>query len=259
MKKTLKEIINFLSLVLLSLPFVSAAPLSEMVTETVRSTINAAISIFQPLFEIIMQGETPEFLFAKSLLGILLFVIVFTVIKKVPVFKGNKTVSLIIALVVAILAVRFISENDLVNGILLPYGTLGVALTTLLPFLIFFYFVHEGQMGPIGRRALWLVFGIIFIIVFGYKFENISDISKYIYIFTLMGMIIAFIFDRGIHQYFGLAEDSRRRRERGEALIADAEYKIHNLSMDPNPSSATEHTIKRYENYIKKIRSEYGV
>jgi len=257
MKKSVKHISEFLFLSLASLPFVSASALSERVTETMRDTVDAGISIFGPLFEAVIGNyETDQFLFAKSLLVILLFVIIYAVVKKVPAFKANKGISVIVALIVSILAVRFISENDLVNGILLPYGTLGVALTTILPFLIFFYFVHDGQMGSLGRRICWLFFGIIFLVLFGYKFDSLGVASQYIYIFSLIGVIIAFIFDSSIHKYFGLAEDSRIKRERKDKKIADIDVEINRLETYGSDSPENRRAIERLENLKKRVRSE---
>ena len=62
---------------------------------------------------------------------------------------------MIVALIVSILSVRFMSENNFILGLLLPYTTLGVALITIIPFLIFAYGVHTTGLPGIGRKIAW--------------------------------------------------------------------------------------------------------
>src|SRR3989344_5047270 len=150
----------------LLLPYVSAQLFFTTPSEFINDAIRGVTDVFEPVLRALFGNFGGEdFLFAKMLLGILLFVIINVVIKRLPMFRDNKSVSIIVALVISLLAIRFINENDLVNGILLPYGTLGVAITTLLPFFIFFYFLHDSQMGPFGRRAGWFLFGVIFLVL----------------------------------------------------------------------------------------------
>src|SRR3989344_4569335 len=170
----------FLFLVLF-FPFVSAQQLPP-VEDVINGIVSSLEGIFTPISSSLFGGgDSNEFLFAKILLAILLFAVINAVVKKVPIFREQKGVAIIVALVISILAVRFISENQLVAGILLPYGTLGVGLTTILPFLIFFYFIHDSEIGPFGRRVSWFFFILVFLILWYSKGSDLSTISNYIY------------------------------------------------------------------------------
>jgi hypothetical protein len=205
----------------------------DSVSEVVVSTINAAIAVFGPLFAaIIGDYSTNEFFFAKVLLFILLFVIVYVVLKKTPFFGDHKGVGIIIALVVSIFAVRFISENQLIQGILLPYGTLGVALTTLLPFLIFFYFIHESEMTGMGRRIVWVVFLVIFFVLWAYKADKLEDISNQIYVWTMVAVVAATVWDKQLHKYFGFRKTAKSVKRTKDKLKRKLRREIADLVDD---------------------------
>lgn len=199
----------------------------QTAVDSSRKVIESMIGILTPVFEFtIGDYNQGEFLFAKVLLLILLALIINAVLRKVGIFNSNPGVILTISLIVSILAVRFISENQMTLGILLPYGTMGVAITTMLPFLIFFYFIHVTNMGGAGRRLSWIFFGLIFVVLWVYKYDKISPISNQIYGWTLFLMIIVFTFDKGIHRYFLTHEINRFIQGANARTIAmlQAEY-----------------------------------
>jgi hypothetical protein len=226
------------------------------VSEVTQSTINAAIAVFGPLFEaLIGDYASSEFFFAKVLLLILIFVIINVVLKKIPMFGDNKMVAFLVAFVVSVFAVRFISDNQLTQGILLPYGTLGVALTTLLPFIIFFYFVHNTEMGPLGRRVSWIFFLVVFLLLWVYKAEELSQVSNYIYTFTLVAVALATIFDSSFHKYFGLAGINKAKKKFNMKHLANLKAELQHLLSVPNPD---DFHIKRRIHDIERSLERLG-
>ena len=200
-------ICTFFAVVLFTEIVAAAQSPTQIVTEVVKSTINSAVSVFGPVFEIGLGNyDTPDFLFAKVLLFLLLFLIINVVLKSFPKFGSNKGVCLIIAVVISLLSVRFISQNELTQGILLPYGTMGVAITTILPTLVFFYFLHVSNFGSAGRRLAWAFYAIIFLVLWSYKYAQIGEIMNTVYTITFLVFVVIFIFDRQIHYYFGMHE-----------------------------------------------------
>ena len=182
--------------------------------------------IDQILAPFIGPSETPEFSFAKILLFFLLFSIIFMVMKKIDIFAENTAVSTIVSLIVSIFAVRFIKENEFITGILLPYGALGIAIATFLPLLIYFYFIHFSGIGPFGRRTAWFIYGVIFLVLWGSRpYAELGD-ANWIYILGIGFILINLLFDRGIHDYLGLAGLARWRERAEDARIANlqAEY-----------------------------------
>ncbi len=167
-------------------------------------------NFFGPIFAALFgQYYTNEFLFAKVLVFVLLVIIISFILKKSSLFGHRGGIIFLVSLIVSLLALRYLPENDLINGILLPYGVLGVALVTFLPFLIYFFFVHQSVPGGFGRRAAWFVYGIVFIVLFFLRSNDLSGASQWIYTSGLILVILALIFDKSLHRYFAMSELSR--------------------------------------------------
>lgn len=245
-KKGALVLLSVLVLMVFTSSFVSAAFFDDL-SGVSRGVVDVMVSVFGPLLGIaIGDYGSSDFFFAKVMLLILLFVIINVVIKKIPMFGENKSVAFIVALVISILAVRYISESELTQGILLPYGTLGIALTTLLPFIIFFYFLHESEVGTSGRKAGWILFGVIFLVLWAFKYGEMSDISSWIYFFTLLGIAMAFFFDKSVHKYFGL--------HKLDAFMSEAEEQQLVMYQNRYLEALRVGNDKRAEKLAKKIR-----
>ena len=121
-----------------------------------QQIIDQAVGFFTPVFEVVIGDYSgSEFFFAKVLFLLLLLVVIYIILDKVPIFEGYRGVAMIVALIVSILSVRFMSENEFIVGLLLPYTTLGIAITTIVPFLIFAYGIHVTGLPGIGRKMAW--------------------------------------------------------------------------------------------------------
>jgi hypothetical protein len=177
------------------------------VSEIVSDAVQASTSVFGPLFAGLFGDYSgSEFLFAKVLLFLLLLIILNVVLKKLPLFERQKGIALLVATIISVIAVRFIKDDQFFNGILLPYGTLGVAIWTIFPFIAFFYFLHVTKMGSLGRRIGWAVFSVIWLTIWNARWQDFSRISNQIYFWTFIVMIAVFIWDKRIHAYFGAHE-----------------------------------------------------
>ena len=229
MKKTFVIVLSLIFLI----PLLSASSF-DTAMDASKKVLESSLGLLTPFFEFIIgDSGSSEFFFAKVLLLILLVLIINVILKRIEMFNTTKGVSITIALIVSILGVRFISENELTLGILLPYGTLGVALTSALPFIIFFYFIHITNMGGLGRRLMWAFFAITFIALWVNRYSTLSPVSNQIYGWTLFAIILAFIFDRGIHRYFMTHELNKFVRGANQRTIVmlQSEY-LNILSVD---------------------------
>lgn len=164
---------------------------------------------FSPFFEVILNtGSYEEFFFTKILLLMILVIVIKFSLEKSEFFgkDKNKGVVLIISLAISIIAIRFIPETDIINLILLPYNAVGIAILTLLPFIIFFFFLHKSNMGSAGRRLSWSLYAVIFGVLWANRSNLLSPIGNQIYGWMLIVILIALFFDKQIHSYFGEAE-----------------------------------------------------
>lgn len=263
-KKSVFIVLIVLSILPIILPVVNAqyygsGPFSGLdLGQGVRQLIDQTTNFFKPIFQAILGDyEDNTFFFTKVLLFILLFVVIFFILTRMPIFEGYRGVNYVIAMVISIIAIRFISENQLILGILLPYGTLGVALTTAIPFLIIFYGIHAANFSSLGRRLSWGFFGIVFVILWIYKSPNLSPISNQIYLWSLIALLVVFIFDKRIHYYFRGLEGKKAEEAIVDEKIAMLESKRDQLQAyaGPSPSREQRNTIDRYNKEIRRLRA----
>lgn len=226
-----------LILVLAVIPLIGAQSYgysSNFIYDNVAKAIDIVTQTATPFFEIILgQGQTSQFFLAKIMLLIIVFIIAYFALRFVPLFDSDdkKWAAILVAAVVSILAIRYIPENDFINGIILPYTTLGIAITTLLPFIIYFFFVENAVPGTFGRRVAWAVYGVIFGVMWYMRQGDLAS-GNTIYAIGAALILLAFIFDKTIHGYFGLVKVQKAERNINDEHIV----KLLNLYSDAKKS-----------------------
>ena len=245
-------ILTFLTIVFSSL--VTAGPVRgiEQLTEGLGEVI---VILIRFIGDTILSIESfDEFLFAKLLLFLLILIITFTVISKNTIFEGtenkpNKPIQWIISSAVSILAIRYLPDN-FIQVILLQYGTLAVGLTVFLPLMIYFFFIHQSGIGPFGRRAGWVVFAASFFALWSFRYEDIGS-ANWIYWIAIGFVIISFLYDKAIHEYFGLSSIRQVRTERRVERRAEAQRKLEEL--EDNRKYFTDREYETQKNRYEKI------
>jgi hypothetical protein len=219
MKKEALVLFIYLGIVILS-PFVTAQLYYGDASYQVRNAINFVLDIFRPFLELII-GEywTSEFFFHKILVLILLTVICKFVLDKTPIGEYNKKVTFLIAAIVSILAIRFINENRFFEAIFIHYGVLGIAITTILPLVIFFYFVHNTQVKSFGRRMFWTIYMIILVVIWLMKSSEIPPAANWIYGLTILAALAFVFLDKNIHAYLGMSDFRKFERDTNKRTI----------------------------------------
>lgn len=219
-------------LCLVMVPLVSAAPFDNF-GASVSDVVQKLVSTVRPFFEAIL-GDSPsianfsaeDVLLIRSLLFILLLIVITAVLKRIHIFSTQRGLAFIVSLVISVIAIRFMTANELILGVLLPYGALGVAITTLIPFFLIFFGVHLAGFGGLGRRITWGFYLIVFVVLWISRYSDMSTASNTIYWITFGCIVLAFVFDRTVHRYFRLGELSgfyRRANTRSVAAL-QAEY-----------------------------------
>lgn len=203
-----------------------------------------------------------EVLFVKLLVFIVILSIVNLAVQRVPGFAGRTGVSFIIAVAVSMLSVRYITTASLINFIWLPYGVIGVLLSSLFPFLIGFFFI-QGFDSSIIRKVGWTGFFVIFI---GLGWMRWSDFAAEVWYknFALIYVVIALIsllliwFDRDIHAKFLLAAIEKKGADINALNVATLQTEIRNWrGIISNPASthaqvdAARRNIRDLENRLK--------
>jgi len=209
-------------------------------------------SIFIPILSTLFgtyYGDT--YLFTKFLILILLFVVIRVILLQIDMFKSNKTIVWIVAGVISLIAVRYMSELQVIQGVLIPTGALGVALMTILPFLLFFYFIQKSGMAAPGRRLSWIIFGICFLAIWLTR-DNLPSVLNQIYLWTFVAIVLALIFDRSIHTYFELWHIKRMERTIEDKIILEL---LEDLETAEKHSD-TEEGKRQIERIKKQLREK---
>lgn len=247
MKKEKFGILILTVLVLfISINFVSAQ--YPQIDTLVQQIKEASTSVFGPIFG---HEAMDEFLFAKILLFLLIFSIVYMVLSKMDIFAGNKAVLVTVSTIFGILSVRYLQPNELINAILLPYGAFGAAITIFIPLLVFFMFLHTTDMGHFGRRAGWFIYGVIFLFLWGTRESDLGS-ANWIYILGIGFVAISFLFDKSIHRYFGLAGLERWRQNVDDARISNLQVEYNDLATTTTPSVHQRRRMKTIERELKR-------
>jgi len=129
------------------------------------------------------------------LLFLIIFIIVFAVLKKIKLFEENGAVPGILSIVVSLLSVWYLSEKQILN-IIYSYNVLGFFITFLLPYALIFLFLHKSKTTSVLRKSVWVIFGCIFIYIW-YKNNNSIDIFFWGSIALILGAIFL---DESLHR-----------------------------------------------------------
>src|SRR3989344_1965015 len=155
--------------------------------------------IFGPFLSVLFGGVYGGgyLLFEKFALFVLLIAMVYVAVSKVPAFAEQKGVLWIISIIVPLLAVRFIDLAWL-NTILMQYQILGIALTAILPFIIYLFFLHNISDSSTVRKIGWIFFIVIY-----FSLWSTSDIEIYgqVYFWTMILSLAFLLVDGTIHRW----------------------------------------------------------
>ena len=225
--------------------------------DIVDNLVNAGAPVLELLFggytESVGDMSSGEMLFLKFLLFILMFVVIQAVLKKVDLFKNNLAVVGIISIAIPLISIRFMSANQLIYMVLPSYGALGIALTTILPFFVFFFFIHNTGMGSVGRKVSWAFFIIIFLVLWSNRTEEIGDIGNQIYFWTMIGMILIVWQDKRIHSYLEIGKFKKAFKTTDNAAAAALLTEYHNIKISGVKSPYTDARLKELEKQAKDL------
>lgn len=231
---------------------VSAGPV-EGVEQLLRGFGQVILLIIQFLSDTILNiNSFDEFLFAKILLFMIILLVVYTVIKKNTIFKGdkNKPIQWIISISIALLSIRYLSDEFL-EVILLQYGTLAIGIGMFIPLMIFFFFIHQSELGPFGRKMGWIVYSTSFIALWAFRYDEIGE-ANMLYWIGLSIVLFLMLFDSSIHRYFGMSSIRKMWKDNKVRARVSAQVELEKLEKDRKHYTDSEYTGLR-EKWVKII------
>lgn len=231
---------------------VTAGPVEglEQLANGLKEVIMVLIQfISDTIFDI---NSFDELLFAKILLFSIILLVVYTVIKENAIFGGtkNKPIQWIISSAIAILSIRYLSD-DFIQAILLQYGTLAVGITVFLPLMIYFFFIHQSGIGPFGRRVGWIVFAASFFALWSLR-DDLGN-ANWIYWIAILFVVISIFFDKSIHRYFSFADFRKAEKRLNEKAKWALEDHLDTLREKLEQGRLTP---SQFENRVKEIHDK---
>jgi len=249
-----KRIIFFIVLISIFLiQSVSAyyLPSARTITE---STVQAFVDIFEPILEAVFGGTSYSsyLVFEKLLLFLILLGVVYVAVGWIPMFEEQKFVRWIVAIIVPLLGVRFLDEGWLLT-IILQYQVLAIVLTSILPFLIYFFFLQNvGSDYSSVRKIGWILFIVVYLGLWS-TVENAAYSS--IYFWTMVVSFVFLLFDGTIHNYYlnqqMKASGSRNRWEHIAKLRRDINELTNDIRLGNVPNRQGERIIKQKQKQIQ--------
>ena len=132
----------------------------------------------------------------------------------------------IIAVVVPLIAMRFINY-DQISAILTQYQLLAIVISSILPFVIFFFFVQGiGEGYPMMRKILWIFFIAVYL---GLWTTTGSELQSTIFFWTVAAALAVLIFDKRIEMYLAAKEFAKREKWNINNKIAEINDKIDKI------------------------------
>lgn len=252
--------------------FVSAQEVLQPIAEGAKSFYD---NIFEPFGKFLLGQNTDggELFFGKLLFVILLITIIGLTLNTFPPTQGKK--GFLISFVVSILAVRYITY-DWLTTIILPYTALGITLTALLPFVLFFFMVEKNLVGqPTLRKICWIFASIVFAGLFIYRNAAVTTTTislfgfsssttpgfnpSYIYLIAAVACILVLLFDKTIQRAFTKARYDNINEIRKIKVEADLVEEYNKVKRQESEGSLPEARARTLINNIRARAKANGI
>ena len=171
----MKKIGVYVLLLLFALSFVSAQGVFEGLKGTAESFYD---NILAPFGKFLLGANTTDgdLFFGKLMIFIILLSITWLVVDKFPLMTGKRKTGFVVALAISVLSVRYLSQVW-IDTVILPYSVLGVAMTSLIPFVIYFFFVKDLPTRSM-RKIAWIFAFVVFTGMFLYRVDTFNVVSS---------------------------------------------------------------------------------
>jgi len=256
---------------MLSMFLVSVVSAQSNIPQKVENALSTAAQTAEPILRYLVGPSTAggglsagEMLIIKFLILIVLMSFIYYAASRVPAINETPVVLWIVTIVMAILATRFLTTAALVNLVWLPTGTLGIALMSIFPFIIYLFFI-ESFDSTIVRKVGWIFFAVLF---FGLSFARWDTLQSgnfnlgWIYIITGVLSLLMIVFDRQIRKMIIKAatrgsEEELARLHRASLIQKQEEIdeKLNRLattSMTKAERTKAEKTLEDQKKALKK-------
>lgn len=220
--------------IIFALFLASFAVAGDTIGQSIGSGVKNVLSIIEntlgPIFVAILGG-TETMLFERILILAILMSIVYLVASNTSALGGdtedNKYVIWTVTITVSVLATRFLADTKLLKTIILPYSVLGVTLSSIIPFILFWFFIEKFE-NSIVRKIGWIFFTVIFIGLWAARSEELGGLA-WIYLITAILSFFFLLFDGTIRDLMVKAERRAWELQTKESHLAKLREELRKL------------------------------
>ena len=255
----------FLTTIMFSLmfsTFVSAGFLDD-VAQGISNVFGSVSGGTNPFLKYFLGDTTdPELFLVKVLFFIVILSIVYYATRQVPNIGENTWLTWTIATVLAILGVRYLSQDALIEFIWLPTGVLGIALAIAVPFIIFFFFI-ESFNTKIVRKVGWAIFGVIYFGMAAVRWDEFKDTVTapalagfnlgWLYLLAAILALLAIILDRPIRKLVVGHQIEKALHDGNVSEITNLQVKIQDLTTNQLATTTTDAQAKKLQKQIDRL------
>ncbi|MFH1710862.1 MAG: hypothetical protein ABH840_00960 [Nanoarchaeota archaeon] len=115
---------------------------------------------------------------SSILLGVLLWIILYSIVKQIFGFEGGRLAWLApgaVSLIIVIITFLYLPSN-FIEAIALQYGAMGATILTIIPFVIMIYFTAVVSNKLIVARAIWIFYTVYYFTMFLYKVASSTEV-----------------------------------------------------------------------------------
>lgn len=152
-------------------------------------------TIFDVIGNILFNTATEGAFFTKILIFLLLFIVLTPAAKMAKLGGDNEKLQILVAFIVALMGARFLTDK-LVNLILLPYGTLAIVISSMIPLFALFYFAETmGQAHAWMKKVTWILAAVSFVGLWFYRLSAVGAAAN-IYLITALICLFMLLYEK---------------------------------------------------------------
>lgn len=221
-----------------------------------QQVIDSLVQNVEPLLRVLLGGNdwSGYLLFEKLLLFLLISVIASLALSNLPMFKDKpKGILRLVGVIVGLLGVRGLNYVWL-NTIFLQYGILFIAVASLIPFIIYWYFLESFASSGL-RKIGWSFYSVLY---FGLWATSTGETYGEVYLWTaLASLFYAFILDGWVQRMLAIQAAKSGDNTRKAQIIAVLKKEIDETNAQIAGGylarSAGQDIIKRKQEVIKSL------
>ncbi|MEK6894235.1 MAG: hypothetical protein AABX10_02115 [Nanoarchaeota archaeon] len=229
-----------------------------------EQVIDSLVMNLEPILRALLGGNdwTGYLLFEKTLLFMLISIIVGVILGNLPFFQGfqHKGILRLVALIIGLLGVRNLNYIW-VSTIITQYQVLFIAITGILPFMIYWYFVNG--LNGLVKKVAWVFYAVIY-----FGLWATSDLEAYegVYLWSaLISLAYGLFLDTMVTQWLKTQEMKKQFSRHTWNQIAELNERIgklhkqiaENYHPDPQEARRQIHELEDHRNKLARGRRSF--